>query len=84
MKRKFYYKGNFHDPSKTTVPPDGCATITFINKGTATVIVDSLPIETNDSFTDEAFGDEENVSNYQITFTGRGTQLLYVRRKYYK
>lgn len=60
-----------------------CSDITFINKGAANCIVEGVTIAINDSFTDSCNEYELNTGFYNISFSGSGTKLLIVRRKYY-
>jgi hypothetical protein len=85
MKKRIKWVGSLFNPDDTgnSIDTDNCADIVFINKGTAQVIVGDTLLDTNDSFTDPCFGDEVNKSNYSVTFIGVGTQVLYIRKKYY-
>ena len=55
----------------------------FINKGTATAEIDGFPLASGEFLTDGGNQDEINVSRYRITFTGAGTKIVFVRRKFY-
>ena len=57
--------------------------IIFINKGTAIAEVDGFPLAFNEFLTDAGNADEINKSRYRITFSPAGTNILFVRRKYY-
>lgn len=55
----------------------------FINKGTATAEIDGFPLAPNEFLTDGGNQNEINVSRYRITFVTPGTQIVFVRRKFY-
>ena len=57
--------------------------IIFINKGTATAEIDGFPLANNEFLTDSGNADEINKSRYRITWGGPGTQIVFVRRKFY-
>jgi hypothetical protein len=57
--------------------------IIFINKGTQIAEIDGFPLAQNEFLTDSGNAGEINKSLYRLTFTGAGTPLLFVRRKYY-
>lgn len=57
--------------------------IIFINKGTATAEIDGFPLSNNEFLTDSGNEGEINKSRYRITWTTPGTQIVYVRRKFY-
>ena len=57
--------------------------IIFINKGTQIAEIDGFPLAQNEFLTDGGNLGEINKSLYRLTFTGAGTPLLFVRRKFY-
>ena len=56
--------------------------IDFINKGAANVSVNGVTLSTNQSLSLSCHFDELDNSNYQITFTAPGVQLLNVIKKF--
>lgn len=56
--------------------------IDFINKGVADVSINGVTLTTNQSLSLSCHFDELDNSNYQITFTAPGVQLLNVIKKF--
>jgi len=55
----------------------------FINQGTATAEIDGFPLAPGAFLTDGGNEGEINISRYRITWVGAGTQIVFVRRKFY-
>ena len=72
---KFYYQN-------ATIPSN-CNSITFLNLGTNPVNVDGIPLTTNQSIAFSGNVNEINQKNYDISFSGGGTNQLAVIRKIY-
>jgi len=81
MKKKFIWETI--TISESQVMTSDCADIYFWNIGTDTVRINGAPLATGDSMSDNAFGDEINVTQYQITFATVVNPILVVKRKKY-
>jgi len=67
--------------------PEDVADITFINQGTSRVQIDTIVLQQGDSLSQPAFGDENNNTQYNITFLDSGTGITYnllVMKKVYE
>ena len=82
MKRKFKYE-TYQINDGSGIPINDFADATFINKGTATITLNGLPLAPGDSVTDPAFGDEQNASDYRLTQATAGTFIIFMRVKIY-
>lgn len=82
MKKKFKYQ-TYQINNNDGVPLLDYATATFINKGTATININGLPLAPTESITDDAFGDEQNESQYSFIPTNAGTFIIFMRIKIY-
>lgn len=60
-----------------------CNSITIINTGTATAVVNGLPLTTGNQYVSEGNQDEENTTNYSVRFAGAGTQQVFVIKKFF-
>lgn len=69
--------------SESQVITSDCADIYFWNIGADTVNINGVPLQTNDAMSDTAWGDELNVTLYQITFQTTVAPVLVVKRKKY-
>jgi len=84
-KKSFEYRGAKYNPqSESFIEAGGCADITFINQGTADVVIGGTLVKAGQSFTDPAFGDEINESRYTVQSVTAGTTEIYFRKKIYK
>lgn len=81
MKKKFIWETITVSESQTIT--SNCADIYFFNVGSDTVLVNGVPLQTNDAMSDPAFGDEVNVTQYQCVFTTTVNPILFVKRKKY-
>lgn len=63
--------------------PANCADIDFINAGTSTLIVQNVPIGPGLQLSISANENEEDVTNYSISFTGAGVNSAFVVKKVY-
>ena len=64
--------------------PTTCADITFANIGNTVVTVNQVPLNIGDSMVDEAFGDELNVTQYNIVFADQVDCQLIIKEKVYQ
>ena len=83
MKKRFKYETLQINDGNSLIPFTNYADATFVNQGTATIIINGFPLVANASITDPAFGDELNTSDYRISQQGTGTFILFVRVKIY-
>lgn len=78
------YKVDFLNLTSNQAVKSDCADITFYNLGTSTVLLNSaLPIPPNGFISFQANAGEIDVTIYNITFTGAGSNLALVARKIY-
>lgn len=61
-----------------------CNSLTVINTGTATAVLDGLLITPGSQYVISGNEDELNVTRYRLSFTGVGTEIVTVIRKIYK
>jgi len=61
-----------------------CNSLTVINIGTATAVLDGLDILPGAQYYSPGNEDEVNRSRYRLSFAGVGTQIVTVIRKIYK
>ena len=61
-----------------------CNAITIINTGTATAIIDGLQLVPGGQYISPGNENEINRTNYNLRFTGAGTEEVLVIRKIYK
>ena len=61
-----------------------CNSLTVINIGTATAVLDGLEILPGVQYYSPGNEDEVNRSRYRLSFAGAGTQIVTVIRKIYK
>lgn len=61
-----------------------CNSITIINTGTATAILDGLEILPGAQYYAPGNESEFNMTRYRLSFTGAGTEIVLVIRKIYK
>lgn len=68
---------------QNTVVPSNCNSITFLNLGTNVATVDGIPLSTNQSIAFTGNEGEINIRDYNISFSGAGTNSLVAIRKIY-
>jgi hypothetical protein len=79
---KFYeYFQLYNQPSELR---SECNSITVINTGTATAIIDGLEVLPNAQYYSPGNESEINMTRYRLSFTGAGTEQVLVIRKIYK
>jgi hypothetical protein len=61
-----------------------CNSITIVNTGTATAIVEGLQIAPNAQYYSPGNENEINMTRYRLSFTGGGTEQVLVIRKIFK
>jgi hypothetical protein len=61
-----------------------CNSLTIINTGTATAILDGLEIAPGAQYVAPGNEDEFNTTRYRLSFTGGGNEIVTVIRKLYK
>ncbi len=61
-----------------------CNSLTIVNTGTATAIVEGLQIAPNAQYYSPGNENEINMTRYRLSFTGVGTEQVLVIRKIYK
>lgn len=61
-----------------------CNSLTVINTGTATAIIDGLEIAPNAQYYSPGNEKEFNETRYRLSFSGVGTEQVLVIRKIYK
>ena len=61
-----------------------CNSLTIVNTGTATAIVEGLQILPNTQYYAPGNENEINMTRYRLSFTGVGTEQVLVIRKIYK
>lgn len=61
-----------------------CNSLTVINIGTATAVIDGLELAPNGQYISPGNENEINRTKYRLSFTGAGTQKVIVIRKIYK
>ena len=61
-----------------------CNSLTVINTGTATAIIDGLEIAPNAQYYSPGNENEFNLTRYRLSFSGAGTEQVLVIRKIYK
>lgn len=81
MKKKYIWETITVSESQTIT--SDCADIYFWNKGKVNVKINGVELQPNDSMSDGAWGDEMNVTLYQILFSSPTSALLVVKRKKY-
>lgn len=60
-----------------------CNSITILNIGTATAIINGIQILPGDQYVSLGNEDEVNMTRYRLSFTGAGTEEVLVIRKMY-
>lgn len=68
--------------TKAKVLPANCNSICFINKGTSTALVNGFDLANLQGICFDGDAGECDMTNYNISFTGGGTNKLFVFRKY--
>lgn len=61
-----------------------CNSITVVNTGTATAIIDGLEVAPNAQYYSPGNENEINMTRYRLSFAGGGTEQVLVIRKIYK
>ena len=65
-----------------TISGDECNSIIFLNKGASNVIINSVTLTTDQSLSLDCNHDERDKSRYTISFSGAGTQICNVFKKF--
>jgi len=81
MKKKYIWETLTVTESQTIT--SDCADIYFWNIGSGLVFINGVPLASKESMTDGAWGDEINVTLYQILFPAGSKAVLVVKRKKY-
>jgi hypothetical protein len=81
MIRFYEYFQIYNQPQEIV---SNCNSITVINIGTATAILDGLSLVPNAQYISQGNQNEFNESRYRVSFSGVGTEVLLVIRKIYK
>lgn len=77
--QRFYM--TFNSVEKSQEVKADCAQITFLNLGTATVVLNGVPLPQYWFFSSPANWDELDVTQYKVIFSGAGTKNCIVIRK---
>ena len=81
-KREFYeYFQLYNVPQEVRAD---CNSLTVINIGTATAVLDGLEILPGVQYYSPGNEDEFNTTRYRLSFAGVGTEIVTVIRKIYK
>lgn len=83
MKQLIEYREEFELINQTKEIIANCNSINIINIGTATAIVNGVEIAAGDQYYAQGNENEYNVTRYRISFTGVGTEQIYIIRKIY-
>jgi hypothetical protein len=79
---KFYeYFQLYNQPSELR---SECNSITVVNTGTATAIIDGLEVLPGAQYYSPGNESEINMTRYRLSFAGGGTEKVLVIRKIYK
>jgi len=78
---KYYEK--FEIVNQTQEIQSDCNSLTIVNTGTATAVLNGLEILTGDQYVILGNEGEVNVSKYRLSFTGGGTEQVILIRKIY-
>jgi hypothetical protein len=78
---KYYEK--FEIVNQTQEIQSDCNSLTIVNTGTATAILNGLEILPGDQYIILGNEGEVNVSKYRLSFTGGGTEQVILIRKIY-
>jgi hypothetical protein len=78
----FYEK--FELVNNTQEIPSDCNSITIINTGTATAVINGVEVIPGDQYYSPGNESEFNVTRYRLSFTGLGTNQVFIIRKIYK
>lgn len=82
MLRQFYeYFQLYNTPQEIR---SECNSITIINIGTSTAIIEGLQIVPGAQYVVLGNQDELNMTRYRLSFTGAGTEQVLIIRKIYK
>lgn len=65
------------------VQTNGANAVIFINRGGKDAIINNETITTDQSVNNNGLQNEIDTTEYKITFSGTGTQLVYCRYKVY-
>jgi hypothetical protein len=61
-----------------------CNQLTIINIGTAIAVLNGVDIASGDQYISPGNENEFNITNYRLSFSGAGTQIVMVIRKIYQ
>jgi len=61
-----------------------CNQLTIINIGTATAVLNGVDIAPGDQYISPGNENEFNITNYRLSFSGAGTQIVMIIRKIYQ
>ena len=81
--KKLYYE-DFQIYNTPFEVKSNCNSLTIVNVGTATAIINGLELAPTEQYFVPGNEDEENITSYRISFTGAGTNILQVIRKIYQ
>jgi hypothetical protein len=70
--------------NQTQIVKSDCNSLTIVNIGTATAILNGLEIAAGAQYVILGNENELNVTRYNLSFTGVGTEIVMVIRKIYK
>jgi hypothetical protein len=80
--RNFYeYTQLYNTPQELRAD---CNSLTVINTGTATALIDGTPILPNQQYYSPGNEGEVNITRYRLSFSGVGIEQVIVIRKIYK
>lgn len=77
------FREEFTLVNKTQEIKSDCNTISIINIGTATAVINGIAITTNQQYYVQGNENEFNETRYMLSFTGGGTEVVQVIRKIY-
>jgi hypothetical protein len=78
---KYYEK--FEIVNQTQEIQSDCNSLTIVNTGTATAVINGLEIAVGDQYVILGNEGEVNVSKYRLSFIGGGTEQVILIRKIY-
>ena len=70
--------------NQTQIVKSDCNSLTIVNIGTATAVLNGLEIAAGSQYVILGNENELNVTRYNLSFTGVGTEIVMVIRKIYK
>ena len=78
------FSEDFQLYNQTQIVRSDCNSLTVINTGTATAILNGLEIAPGAQYYAPGNENELNTTKYTLSFTGVGTEIVLVIRKIYK